>query len=211
MLYQPTHFQVEERAHALALMREHPLATLISTGNGELVVSHVPLIAREPDGAIVLLGHVAKANPHWSSWTAGARATAVFHGPDSYVSPSWYVNREAVPTWNYMVVHAAGPIATTHDSAAKERILKALIDAHDPPYREHWDVALSEDYRERMKSAIVGFEIAVDALHVKFKLSQNRPTEDKANVLAAMERGEGERGAVRLVLGRWMRRLGIGA
>ena len=215
MLYEPKHFKSEEREHALALMREHPLATVVSVADGEPAVSHVPLIARVRDGAVVLLGHFAKANPHWSSWAAGTRVTAIFRGPDSYVSPSWYENKEAVPTWNYMVVHAEGPVAITHNGAAKERILKALIDAHDPPYREHWDVALTEEYRERMKSAIVGFEIAVDALHAKFKLSQNRAAEDRANVLAAMERGEGERGegergAMRAGLGRWMRRLEIG-
>jgi transcriptional regulator len=210
MFYEPAHFKIDEREHALALMREFPLATLVSVADGELAVSHVPLIARERDGAVVLLGHVAKANPHWSSWADGAYATAIFRGPDSYVSPSWYTNKESVPTWNYMVVHASGPMTVTHDSAAKERILKALIDAHDPPYREHWDVALTEEFRERQKSAIVGFEIAVDRLQVKFKLSQNRQAVDKANVLAAMERGEGAQGAARVALARWMRRLGIG-
>lgn len=98
MLYQPKHFQIEERTLALALMREHPLATVISMVGAELAVSHVPLVARMRDGAIVLLGHVAKANAHWPSWSDGARVTAIFHGPDSYVSPSWYANRESVPT-----------------------------------------------------------------------------------------------------------------
>lgn len=211
MLYEPKHFQVDEREHALALMREYPLATLISGVGGELAVSHVPLIAREREGGVVLLGHAAKANLHWPTWADGARVTAIFRGPDSYVSPSWYTNRESVPTWNYMVVHASGPVTVTHDSATKERTLKALIDAHDPPYREHWDVALTEEFRERMKSAIVGFEITVDSLQAKFKLSQNRQSVDKASVLAAMERGEGAQGAARLALGRWMRKLGIGA
>jgi transcriptional regulator len=211
MLYEPKHFQVEQRAHALELMRAHPLATIVSVHDGEVAVSHVPLAARESEGAIVLLGHVAKANPHWQAWREDTPLTAIFRGPDSYVSPSWYQNKESVPTWNYMVVHAVGRAMVTHDSAAKERILKALIDAHDPPYREQWDVTLTEEFRERQKVAIVGFEIAVVWLHAKFKLSQNRLPTDRANVLAAMARGEGAAGAARLALSDWMRRLGIGA
>lgn len=210
MLYEPQHFKVEEREHALAVMRAFPLAMVTSIVDDAIAVSHVPVVIHERDSDIVLRGHVARANPHWLSWTEEARITAIFQGPDSYVSPLWYENKEAVPTWNYMVVHAAGRATITHDSAVKERILKALIDAHDPPYREHWDVALTEEFRERQKAAIVGFEVVVDSLHVKFKLSQNRRPVDRANVLAAMERGEGERGAARIALGRWMRKLGIG-
>jgi transcriptional regulator len=210
MLYEPKHFQVEQRAHALALMRAHPLATIVSAHDGEVAVSHVPLVARENEGAILLLGHVAKANPHWQAWREDTRLTAIFRGPDSYVSPSWYANPESVPTWNYIVVHAIGRVRISHDSAVKERILKALIDTHDPPYRHHWDAALTEDFRERQKVAIVGLELAVDSLHLKFKLSQNRRPADRANVLAAMARGEGGAGAARPALADWMRKLGIG-
>ncbi|MFN7779128.1 MAG: FMN-binding negative transcriptional regulator, partial [Betaproteobacteria bacterium] len=106
-------------------------------------------------------------------------------------------------TWNYIVVPAQGRVATTDDSAQKERILKALIDAHDPPYRERWDVELSESYREGHKSHIVGFELAVETIEAKFKLSQNRLAADHAGVLAAMERGN----AAQQALGAWMREL----
>ncbi|MBK9243980.1 MAG: FMN-binding negative transcriptional regulator [Burkholderiales bacterium] len=205
MLYQPAHFKVEQRQAALAVMREHPLATLVSVGGGEPLLTHAPLVALERDGAVRLLGHLARANPHWRSWVDGARLTAIFHGPDGYVSPSWYERREAVPTWNYVVVHAHGTVTVTHDSAAKERILKALIDAHDPPYRRQWDEMLAADFRERQKSAIVGFEIAVDRIDAKFKLSQNRPPADRANVLAAMQDADPARRA----LARWMRELAI--
>jgi transcriptional regulator len=210
MLYQPAHFEVNERALALELIREHPLATLVSVRDGDVAVTHVPLVAQAHDDAVMLLGHMARANPHWRALSDGERVTAIFRGPDSYVSPAWYARIEAVPTWNYVVVHAGGTIRMRHDSAAKERLLKALIDVHDPPYRARWDEALSEDFRERQKSAIVGFEIDVERLHAKFKLSQNRLAVDRAGVLAAMERDEGPRGADRAALGRWMRRLGIG-
>jgi len=205
MLYEPKHFKVEQQEAALAVMRRHPLATVVSAAGAEPLFTHAPLVACERDGAVRLLGHMARANPHWRAWTDGARVTAIFHGPNAYVSPSWYAAKEAVPTWNYVVVHAQGAVTLTHDSAGKEAILKALIDAHDPPYRRQWDEALSEDFRERQKSAIVGFEIAVDRIDAKFKLSQNRPPGDRAAVRAAHAAA-----SPALSLADWMQRLGVG-
>ena len=202
-LYQPSHFAVDERATLVALMRERPLATLVSVADGEPGFTHLPLEVEESDGRLRLLGHVARANPHWSQWSDGAQVTAIFHGPDGYVSPRWYSAREAVPTWNYVVVHARGRLSLTHDSGAKERILKALIDRHDAGYRRHWD-QLSEAYREGMKRAIVGVTIEVERLDGKFKLSQNRPSQDRATVRAAHAAA-----APRASLADWMGRLGI--
>jgi transcriptional regulator len=201
-LYQPRHFVVEERPQVLALMRTHPFATLLSVHEGEIEVTHLPLVTKVDGDAITLLGHVARANPHWQRWPAGATVTAIFHGPHAYVSPSWYTTREAVPTWNYLVVHAEGRIQVTHDSAAKEAILKALIDAHDPAYRSQWDDELTEEYREGLKRGIVGFEIAVAKLNAKFKLSQNRPTQDRANVAEQLARAPAT-----AEVAAWMRRL----
>ncbi len=130
--------------------------------------------------------------------------TAIFQGPDGYVSPRWYSAREAVPTWNYVVVHAVGRIAVTHDSAEKERILKAMIDRHDVDYRRQWD-ELPETYREGMKRAIVGLTIEVERLDGKFKLSQNRPPGDRAAVRAAHAAA-----SPALSLADWMQRLGVG-
>ena len=201
--YRPRHFNVAEHAHALEVMRAHPLATLVSVRDGEPQCSHVPLVARETESGIVLLGHVAKANAHWQHWEGDASVTAIFQGPDTYISPSLYVTRETVPTWNYIVVHAHGTPTITHDTLAKERILKALIDEHDPPYRARWDAELSEEFRERQKAHIVGFEIRVTRLEAKFKISQNRLPADRAGVLAAMQAGNPDARE----LGAWMQRL----
>ena len=206
MLYQPAHFAVAERATLIALMRAHPLATLVSAGGGELDVTHLPLEVEERDEELCLLGHVARANPHWKHWGGGASVMTIFRGPDGYVSPRWYAVREAVPTWNYVVVHAHGRLTVTHDSSAKERILKALIDRHDGPYRRQWD-ELGDEYRERMKRGIVGLTIAVERLEGKFKLSQNRSSEDRSGVYAELAAGPPAAQA----LAGWMRRLGIDA
>lgn len=205
MIYLPGHFNVAERATQLAAMRAFPFATLVTVDGSEPVFSHVPVVIEERGADVLLLGHLAIANPHWRTWGAGQAATAIFHGPNGYVSPRHYGVRAAVPTWNYVAVHARGRLRTIEDSDGKERILKALIDVHDRDYRAQWD-ELGEEFRERMKGGIVGFEIAVERVDGKFKLSQNRPAADRARVLAALASATpGEQ-----ALADWMRRLGIG-
>jgi transcriptional regulator len=201
MLYTPAHFSVEDRAMVLALMREHPLATVVSGGE-DPAISHVPLVAEQGGDSIRLYGHVARANPHWRAWKDGQRVLAIFHGPDAYVSPLLYDAREAVPTWNYVLAHAQGTLKVLDTSDAKEQVLKRLIDRHDPPYRERWD-DLDIGYRERMKTGIVAFSIDVERIDAKFKLSQNRPAPDRASVLDAMRRGDSKARE----LARWMDRL----
>ena len=203
-LYQPSHFAVGDQSTLTALMRERPLATLVSVHNGEAHFTHLPLEVEPAGSGLRLLGHVARANPHWSQWNDGAAVTAIFRGPDGYVSPRCYSVREAVPTWNYAVVHAHGRLAITHDTHDKERILKALIARHDAGYRQQWD-ELPATYREGMKRAIVGVTIEVDRLDGKFKLSQNRPPQDRAAVRAAHAAAPPAPS-----LADWMDRLGIG-
>jgi transcriptional regulator len=205
MLYQPTRFQVDDRAAVLDLMHAHPFATLVTIGDGEPGFTHLPLHPQVDGESLHLLGHVARANPHWRQFDV-APVTAIFHGADAFISPRWYGVREAVPTWNYMVVHALGRIVLLHDSESKESILKQLIDVHDPAYHALWD-ALDLGYRERMKSAIVGLRIEVARVEAKFKLSQNRSATDRGNVLAAMDEGDPKANE----LAAWMRRLAIGA
>jgi transcriptional regulator len=204
MIYLPPHFVVADRAHQLGVMREFPFATLVSVADAVPAFSHVPMVVLERGDTLALLGHVATANPHWRSWQAEQPVSAVFHGPNAYVSPRLYSVREAVPTWHYIAVHAHGRLTTIEDSLGKERVLKALINEHDQAYHVQWD-ELTDEFKEKMKRGLVAFEIAVDRVDAKFKLSQNRPAEDEASVLAAMESGgSGERG-----MAKWMRRLGI--
>jgi transcriptional regulator len=198
MLYTPTHFAGQDRALAAALVHAHPFATLITQGAAEPVVTHVPLLLVEEADTWHLLGHVARANPHWEAWRERRPALAVFHGGDAYISPALYGTRKAVPTWNYAVVHAQGVVELWHDSERKEQVLKALIDRHDAAYRKQWD-ELDSAYREGMKGVIVAFAIAVERLEAKFKLSQNRPVDDRARVLQAMRAGDDKERA----LARW--------
>jgi len=203
-LYQPAHFQADAGS-AAALIDAEPFATLLTPAHDPWV-THLPLVrAAAGDAAVSILeGHVARANPHWSRWRDAPGCAALFHGPSAYVSPSLYGTRTAVPTWNYAIVHVHGRIEIVDDPAAVEPILKRLIARFEPAYHAQWD-DLAADYKEKMLSAIVGLRIVVERVDAKFKLSQNRPADDRARVHAAFAAGT----PAQAELADWMRRLGI--
>jgi len=134
---------------------------------------------------VLIRGHVAKANPHWQYLQADPHSLVIFHGPHAYISPSNYEIRESVPTWNYGAVHAYGEVRTYSAPAELLSMLHDLIPTFEAAYGEQW-ASLSESYRQRMLSHIVGFEIAVTRLEAKFKLSQNRTRQEQQNIIESL-------------------------
>ncbi len=202
-LYTPSHFAMSERAAVARLMHDHPFATLITPAAPEPLVSHVPLLlvpGCEPHGT--LIGHVARANPHWRA-PAGIESIAIFHGPHAYVSPAWYAEpAKAVPTWNYAVVHAQGTLDVIDDAIETRRILEALVHRFEANREAPWAFAMPERERDALVGAIVAFRIRIRRLTAKFKLSQNRGAGDQARVAAALDAaGDAESTAVAA----WMR------
>lgn len=186
-LYVPKHFDTHDRAAVARLLHDHPFATLVTPAKDEPFVSHVPLLHvadREPHGT--LLGHFARANPH-AAGAASAESIAIFHGPHAYVSPSWYAEpADAVPTWNYAVVHAHGTLELARDPAGTRAILDALIQRFESHRAAPWQPGLDRDRMDAMVNAIVGFRIRVRRLDAKFKLSQNRSPDDRSRVAKAL-------------------------
>ena len=193
-MYQPSHFAQSDPQALHALMREHPLAVLITWQGGLPTADHIPL---EFDAATqTLRGHVARANPLWRA-ADGQPVLAVFTGPQAYVSPSWYPSKAAthkvVPTWNYTVVHAQGRLRSVDDAPWLHALVSRLTAHHEAPQARPWAVAdAPEDYVQQMLRAIVGIEIAVDALTGKWKLSQNRSAADRDGVAQALQQGGAE-------------------
>lgn len=190
-LYIPPAFRDDDAARTLEFVRENAFATLVSTGDAGLHVSHIPFIAeRETDGRVRLLGHVARANPHWQALEGARDVVAIFSGAHGYISPTWYVNHPAVPTWNYAVVHAHGKASLLDEAELHDLVtrLSAIYEAGNAvPWRLSDQPAA---YVSGMLANIVGFAIDVERLEGKFKLSQNRPAEI-ARVIDALEaRGE---------------------
>jgi transcriptional regulator len=176
-LYIPPHFRVDERERLVDFMRSHAFATLVSSGDAGLQVSHVPLLVDVDGETMRLRGHVARGNGHWESIQGARDVTAIFHGPHAYVSPTWYVTHPSVPTWNYAVVHAHGKARVTEEAELHEIVheLAAKYEAGNTP---PWKMSeLPSAYVSSMLGMIVGFEIEVTRVEGKFKLSQNRPVE----------------------------------
>ena len=177
-LYVPPHFRVEDRDALYKFMEQHGFATLVSSGAAGMHVSHIPLLPeRGDDGAIRLLGHVARGNEQWQAIEKAEHLVAIFQGPHAYVSPSWYSTQPSVPTWNYAVVHAHGK-ARLMDEAELHDLLMRLSATYEAGNPKPWRMSeLPAAYVSGMLKMIVGFEIEVERLEGKFKLSQNRPIE----------------------------------
>jgi transcriptional regulator len=203
-MYQPPQFRSDDPALAAELMRRHSFASLISTDDsGFPFVTHLPLHLEERDGRFVLLGHCAKANPHWRHLQARPEALVTFMGPHAYLSPRVYPDLQRVPSWNYLTVHCRVRAHVIEDAAAKDALLKKLIADHEPAYAQQWQ-GLGEDYAQKMLSAIVGFELAVEQWSCKLKLNQHRP-EAYAGMQQAYQSGNDDERE----LGEWMKRLGM--
>ncbi|HET7548653.1 MAG TPA: FMN-binding negative transcriptional regulator [Usitatibacter sp.] len=187
-LYVPTAFRVEDRRALVDFIERHAFGTLVSTGPAGFDVSHVPFLLDEgEDGRLTLLTHFARANPQAQNLASAAHVLAIFQGPHAYVSPTWYENHPAVPTWNYAVVHAHGRARPLEEPALRSVLarLSAQYESHrERPWRME---ALADDYVAKMVNAIAGFAIEVERLEGKFKLSQNRPAGDAARVADALE------------------------
>lgn len=168
-------------------MRANPFTILVSQSEGGPFATHLPLIIREDGERLFLRGHVAKANPHWKYLETQPLCLAIFHGPHAYISPSNYTARESVPTWNYGAVHAYGNARTFYGPGELLEILDELIPQFEASYAEQW-ASLSEAYRARMLSHIVGFEIGVTRIEGKLKLSQNRTRDEQQNIIDSLSR-----------------------
>src|SRR5579864_287261 len=166
-------------------MRANPFAILISPSERGPIATHLPLLVRETPDNLLLRGHFAKANHHWSIIEEEQESLVIFHGPHAYISPSLYEIRESVPTWNYATVHVYGKGEIVKDGEA-EQVLADLIAQFDPSYYAQWQ-SFSEEYRDKMLRRIVAFEFEATRVEAKFKLGQNRTKAEQDNLIQALE------------------------
>jgi len=191
-MYLPKHFTDTDVASMHALMHERPFATLVTMAADGLNANHLPfLLQREPDPYGCLQGHVPRANPLTSSLVDEVEALVIFHGPEGYISPSWYpVKQEtgkAVPTWNYRVVHAYGRLEVIDDAAWVRRQVEALTDQNEARFEMPWKVSdAPRDYTDKMIGALLGLEIVITRLLGKTKANQNHPERNRAGLVAGL-------------------------
>lgn len=193
-MYNPAQFKKSEKLD-LAKLHEFigsfGFATVITAQRDQCSVSHLPLVLKPELGERgILAGHMAKANPHWKEFELG-EVLCVFHGPHGYISPSWYADPLNVPTWNYSVVHARGKASLFHDEGKIEEILGDLVVQQESQFESPWRYELPQEFRSNLTKGVVAFEITIDSIEGKFKLSQNRSREDWATALSGVERNYG--------------------
>ena len=185
-MYSPPYNQVEDRAEVLSFMRANNFAVVVTATGGEPRASHLPVLVEEREGSLVIVAHMAKNNPQWEAFF-DEEVLVVFHGPHAYVSPRWYAEKERVPTWNYAAVHAYGKVRAFHEPEAKRAAVAKLVAHHDPQWLPDYE-KLSDGYMAGMLEAIVAFEIPVDRIETRWKLSQNRGREEMELIAAALEK-----------------------
>lgn len=193
-MYVPRHFSIEDRQRLIAFMRANSFALLTTVADGEPFVSHLPLLYREdggPHGRLV--GHMARANPQWRHFSAESRALVVFWGPHAYISPAWYDTPNQVPTWNYQTVHAYGTPRIVEDQAEVLATLRQLVDTYEGGFDTPWRMeTLPPGLAEGMTRGIVAFEIVIERLEGKAKLSQNKSVKDREQAAAMLDTLGGE-------------------
>jgi transcriptional regulator len=187
-MYLPERFKAKDDQAAFAVAKENPLATLISVVDGRPFVSHIPLILEGEGSQLKLVGHLAKANPHWK-WIEQP-LTAIFHGPNAYVTPRWYA-KDDVPSWNYAVVHMTGVGRLLSGEDEIISCLKKLTAVTESKAAIPWEFWIPDDLASRLPAAIIGFEIEVQSMQAKFKLSQKASREDRAGIVQGL-RAEGD-------------------
>ena len=202
-MYQPPHHREDRLEVQHALIRAHPFGLLVTLAAGGLVANSIPFILeqREPFG--VLKGHVARANSQWRDFRPDTEALVVFQGVEGYITPSWYATKretgKVVPTWNYAIVQARGPLRVVEDRGWLADQIAALTTLLEANRKAPWSVAdAPAPFVEAQLKGIVGMEIPIASIEGKWKLSQNRPEADRQGVVEGL-RAAGDEAMAELV------------
>jgi transcriptional regulator len=193
-MYLPAIFREDRLERLHALIRTHPLGTLITAGPAGLIANLVPFIVVEDAGGGkgVLRAHIARANDQVEALRNGAETLVVFQGPDAYITPSWYAAKlehgRVVPTWNYVVVQARGTPRLIEDDAWLRAQLGELTASQENHRPDPWQITDAPDsFIAGQLGAIIGVEIPIASIEGKWKVSQNRPAADRKGVEAGLK------------------------
>ena len=191
-MFMPDHFRVEDVAEMHGLMSAHPFAALVSMTPAGLYGTHLPTVLKQEGPCGIIECHLARANPHWKDLAKGEQAMMIFQGADAYITPNWYATKaqtgKAVPTWNYAIVHAYGRPAIMNDKDWLKQHVTELSDQQERSEAHPWKVTDAPDsYIDVMLRGIVGFRFEITRLEGKWKMSQNRETQDRLAVIDGLK------------------------
>ncbi len=191
-MYIPKQFEETDVEVLHELIRIKPLATLVTLNAGGIEANHIPLIlSAETKPYGTLNGHVARSNPLWQEHPADADVLVIFHGAESYITPSWYASKaesgKVVPTWNYVSVQAKGRFRVIHEPDWILSQLESLTAHNEAGFEHPWTVAdAPHEFTRKLLDMIVGIEIEITGLKGKWKVSQNRSDQDRASVVSGL-------------------------
>lgn len=191
-MYIPKHNREDDLTTLQSFMQNYPFAILVARQNGDLVASHIPLTYDPQAGQCgTLFGHVALGNQQWKVFDDSQEVLAIFQGPHTYISASWYeMPEKSVPTWNYAVVHVYGSTRRlTQDELFQH--LAALTGMFEREGGEGWQFRANDEMIQRMAKGVVGFALPITRLEGKYKLSQNRSQNDQRRVIQALNESTG--------------------
>jgi len=194
-MYNYPHYKEHDLEKLISFMRDHPFVTLIgSDKNGRIEVTQIPVLVEEKEGKLFIYGHIAKKSDHHQAFEENPNALALFTGPHTYVSGSWYSgNPQQASTWNYISIHARGQIRFL-DEAALITLLKKLslrFENNNTASSTVYD-NLPNDYKEKLIKAIIAFELEITEMDNVHKLSQNRDEKSYDNIVQQLKKQQGD-------------------
>ena len=191
-MYIPKHFQEDDISKLHELIQQASFGAMVTLKDGVPLANHFPFILdpqRGPYGT--LIGHMARANEQWRTFESVPEALVIFQGPHTYITPSWYDAKLSVPTWNFAAVHAYGKPRIIADEQEMYQLLAKQVQTYESGFEHPWQFdLLPDDYVYKMIRGTVGFEIEITRLEGKYKLSQNRPMNDRIHVAAMLKESQ---------------------
>ena len=180
-MYIPSNIKVDDISIAHNFISEFGFGVIVTSS---LTGTHIPFVLRNDEGEKgVLYSHCARANKHWKELD-GSDVLIIFMGPHSYISPSWYAQSPGVPTWNYSAVHVYGKVSLLNDTQTLEAV-EEVVNKYELDLLVKRDI-VTDEFRDKLLSGIVGFKIKISDIECKLKLGQQRKPEDQSGVYNAL-------------------------
>jgi transcriptional regulator len=172
-------FAIADVEAARSVVRTHPFATFVTS---DLRATHMPCLLDESPDGLTILSHVACADP--VAETLGGPLLAIFHGPHGYVSASWYES-DTIPTWNHVTLHVRGTPQMLDDALP---LVRRTVDHFEAAVQRPWSLDRMGETSREMADKVVAFRLPAESWHLEAKLSQDKPEDEQARVLAGFER-----------------------
>ncbi len=187
-MYVPEEFRIRDREEAIAFIDEFPFGTLVSRSGERPSATHLPFVVEKEGSQLLLSSHWAKANEQWRD-IGDEEVLAIFSGPNAYISPTHYEEKDSVPTWDYLAVHAYGRVELIEAEERVHGLLEKMIRRFEPAYEKQWH-ELSESYRKGLMPGLMAFQIRVQEVQGQAKLSQEKRASERERIIEGLSKSD---------------------